>query len=274
MRPIAFDSVYECIRVLVLKPFKALSLPDEINTPKLQTEISQIDQAEQHQEAMLQYIKTLSPRKEFVIVILVAFGYSILGSLSTLFVPASGAHITESHLRFLLVYELAITTTLVVFLWIRGWNTAQLGLLPTVRDTGIGVGLTIAAYFAYAMVWLFYINVAPEIKSLSKALVQPNLHLPTVLAASTLNPIFEELFVCGYVISALKKTRTISFAVNVSVALRLTYHLYQGPISVISIVPLGLIFGQWFARTGRLWPVVIAHAIFDFVGLWPYIVVQ
>jgi len=40
---------------------------------------------------------------------------------------------------------------------------------------------------------------------------------------------------------------------------------------VIGIVPLGFIFTYWYARTGRLWPVVLAHALFDVAGLWPYL---
>jgi membrane protease YdiL (CAAX protease family) len=37
------------------------------------------------------------------------------------------------------------------------------------------------------------------------------------------------------------------------------------------IIPLGFIFAYWFARTGRLWPVILAHAIFDFIGLNAYV---
>jgi len=56
-----------------------------------------------------------------------------------------------------------------------------------------------------------------------------------------------------------------------SLAIRLTCHLYQGAAGVIGIVPLGFIFTYWYARTGRLWPVVLAHALFDVAGLWPYL---
>jgi len=52
--------------------------------------------------------------------------------------------------------------------------------------------------------------------------------------------------------------------------LRLSYHLYQGAQGVVSIVPLGLVFTLWFARTGQLWPVIVAHAIFDFAALVPF----
>ena len=74
----------------------------------------------------------------------------------------------------------------------------------------------------------------------------------------------------GYVIIALRKTRSTSFAINVSIAIRLAYHLYQGSISLINIIPMGIIYAYWFARTGRLWPLVIAHGIFDFIAFALY----
>jgi len=73
------------------------------------------------------------------------------------------------------------------------------------------------------------------------------------------------VFVAGYVIAALKDVRGTTFAINVSVVIRLVYHLYQGISGVLSIIPMGLIFGYWFARKGRLWPLIAAHALLDLV---------
>jgi membrane protease YdiL (CAAX protease family) len=85
------------------------------------------------------------------------------------------------------------------------------------------------------------------------------------------NPFFEEVFVSGYVIAALDPRRTAWTGINVSVAIRLLYHLYQGPVGVLSVVPIGLVFAWWYARTGRLWPLVMAHALFDFLPLAGYV---
>ena len=56
----------------------------------------------------------------------------------------------------------------------------------------------------------------------------------------------------------------------VSVALRLLYHLYQGPMGVLGIIPIGLLFAFWFAKMGRLWPVIVAHGLMDLIGLLAY----
>jgi CAAX protease family protein len=81
----------------------------------------------------------------------------------------------------------------------------------------------------------------------------------------------EELFLCGYIVTALKERDSSVTAVNVSVAIRLVYHLYQGAIGVLTIIPLGLIFSWWYARTGRLWPVLVAHAVFDLTSLLQFV---
>jgi membrane protease YdiL (CAAX protease family) len=78
------------------------------------------------------------------------------------------------------------------------------------------------------------------------------------------------VFVCAYIVSALKERRGVAFAVNVSTALRVTYHLYQGAAGVISVVPVGLVFAYYYARNGKLWPLIVAHGILDFIALMYY----
>ncbi len=94
--------------------------------------------------------------------------------------------------------------------------------------------------------------------------------LPTIFAVSLLNPVFEEVFACAFVVSSLKDRRGFWFAVNASIAIRLSYHLYQGPAGIVSIIPFGFLFAFWYARTGRLWPIIIAHAMYDLLGLMSY----
>ena len=93
----------------------------------------------------------------------------------------------------------------------------------------------------------------------------------SVALVSIINPIFEEVLVCGYVITVLKARRSFWYAVNVSVALRVTEHLYQGSGGVLSILPMALVSAIWFARTNRIWPVILMHAAFDFIACLPYV---
>ncbi len=94
-------------------------------------------------------------------------------------------------------------------------------------------------------------------------------HIPpwTSVPVAVVNGAFDELFVVGFVVSALARMKKNAwFCVNVSTALRLAYHLYQGPLGVLQMVPAGLILAFWFARTKRLWPVIGAHIMMDMVA--------
>jgi len=95
----------------------------------------------------------------------------------------------------------------------------------------------------------------------------PRVSMQLVFLASTVNGIFEELFVAGYIITVLRDTRGTWTAINVSTVVRLLYHLYQGPIGVITIVPMGLLYGFVYARTRQLWPLIFAHILIDIIGL-------
>ncbi len=221
---------------------------------------------------MQELIRRLPPKAEFTIVVMLAFGYFILGSLIYAFAPnVHATAVSDRGLRWLLGYEGVMLLLLSAFLWVRGWRPGQLGLRPGLKDTVIGLGLAAVGYIAYLLVWLVASSLVPSLGYSLHGVAGGGLGLATVVAVSILNPFFEEIFVCGYVISALKTSRGVYFAVNVSVAIRLAYHLYQGALGVIGIVPLGLIFGHWFARTGRLWPVVVAHALFDFIALLAFV---
>ena len=95
----------------------------------------------------------------------------------------------------------------------------------------------------------------------------PRLSMQLVFLTSTVNGIFEELFVAGYIITALRDSRGMWMAINVSTVVRLLYHLYQGPLGVITIVPMGLLYGFVYARTRQLWPLILAHVLIDIIGL-------
>ena len=95
--------------------------------------------------------------------------------------------------------------------------------------------------------------------------------LATAIVVSLVNPVFEEVFVCGYIIAALRKSSNPWIGVHVSVAIRLLYHLYQGAAALLAAVPFGLIAALWYQRTGKLWPVIVAHAVIDFIGLLAFV---
>ena len=223
---------------------------------------------------MKKFLVALSPRTEFLIVIGFAFGPFLLAELARLFHPQTGPHHTNPSLLALMVFELVVGGLLVWFLKARDWTWEQFGLAKNspISDTGMGVLLFVAAYAAWFVVWNVTARLSPELAltmaAISKSVIAGHIPPTTSIAASVTNGVFEEFFVVGYVMSALARSnKSAWFCINVSTALRLSYHLYQGPLGVLSVVPTGLIFAFWFARTRRLWPLMFAHILMDMTAL-------
>lgn len=207
---------------------------------------------------------------EFLIVMAIAFGFPIYSSLAGALTPVVEPSFSEGSLWGLIIYELFVLALLGPVLWLRGWKPQELGMEFRSQDIWPALGLLIACMAVnYPMLWLDD-QMAEGVNPSMDAMVAGRLSLSAVVVASVINPIFEELFVCAYVIRALERTRSQAFAVNVSVAIRASYHLYQGPVGAIWVILVGLIFGWWFARTGRLWPAIIAHGLVDLLALMCY----
>jgi membrane protease YdiL (CAAX protease family) len=202
-----------------------------------------------------------------------AFGPAVAASLAHLISPQPEAPLDEQHLRHLLLFEPLVLAILGLFLWARGWTWERLGALPKRTDAIAGFALCIATYGLTVLAWAATEALAPQLIAQTRAapLVQGSFSLGTVLTLSAVNAIFEELFVCAYLVAALEPMIGVARALSASIALRLLYHLYQGPLAVLVIVPLGLVYTLWFVRTRRLWPLVIAHAVTDMIGLGAYV---
>ncbi|MDE2183378.1 MAG: CPBP family intramembrane metalloprotease [Alphaproteobacteria bacterium] len=205
---------------------------------------------------------------EFAVVVTAAFGWFVAGSLMFFVRHRPQTH-TNATLLALAVYEAGMMLLLGYVLHRRGWSLEKIGLVPGWKDTAIGLGLAVVAFLVPVYAWYLFAAAAPDLARSAAAtpFMRPGLS-PGVLAAVVLvNPLYEEVFVTGYVMTALEEKHGPAKALNASVAIRLVYHLYQGVRAVITIIPVGLIFGHWYGRTKRLWPLVVAHAVMDFVAL-------
>ena len=81
----------------------------------------------------------------------------------------------------------------------------------------------------------------------------------------------EEIIVVGYLLTRLDQLGVGSRAALAwSSLLRGAYHLYQGFGAGLGNVAMGLVFGYAWRRTGRLWPLVIAHGLIDTVAFVGY----
>jgi CAAX protease family protein len=257
---------------------------------------------------MRERIRRLPWKVEFVVVLGLAFGWTIPGTVHSFVTAAATARsqtppITDIGVWHVVGLEAIVLALLGPFLRVRGWTLADLGLRPSLRGCLEGCGLALAAYVLYFGFAVFVASLWPAVAQALAAthLVGQRLSWTAILVGSIVNPFYEEILVCGYVISVLAQRRdrtacapakpiapgeveparaaaenpastlpvqaaSLATAVNISAAIRLSYHLYQGVAGVLAVVPVGLLFGVWFARTRKLWPLIVAHAILDFLA--------
>jgi membrane protease YdiL (CAAX protease family) len=223
---------------------------------------------------MKERILRMSRRTEVTLVLLLSFGITVPKSLWAMVSPDYLAKrttppITNEALHHTVLYELGVMMILIPFLRARGWSRERLGIRPTVKDSIWGLGLVVGYYGVFVVLVTLVANIWPQAVLVASRmrLAQGPFDWPTMITASVVNPVFEEVFVCGYVITALKERFGTTTAINVSAGIRVFYHFYQGALGVLGITPMALLFGYWFARTGRLWPLIVAHALQDLTGL-------
>jgi membrane protease YdiL (CAAX protease family) len=91
--------------------------------------------------------------------------------------------------------------------------------------------------------------------------------LPVLVLSAVANSWAEEVLVVGWLLTVLRRLGlSENRALAVSALLRGSYHLYQGFGGGLGNVIMGLVFGRYWQRTGRLWPLVGAHALIDIVA--------
>lgn len=228
---------------------------------------------------MLRALRQLPLSTEFAVVLALAFGFFSLTSVSAVLVhlfpsPADPevAPFSSTNAYFIVCYELVAFALIAMVLLARGWDLRRINCRPSIALTIAGVVLFALDWVFYGITWQYAAAVFPDAflvdgRPYDASPVSPTISLTAIIVLSIVNPVFEEVLVVGYVVEALRGRRSAWFAIHLSTAVRLVYHLYQGPVGVLTIVPIGFAFAWLYARFGRLWPLIVAHALLDFVPL-------
>lgn len=95
--------------------------------------------------------------------------------------------------------------------------------------------------------------------------------IPVLIAAAAQNGILEETVVLGYLLHRLAQLGWPGrYAIVVSALIRGSYHLYQGFGGFAGNAAMGVIFGVFYRRWGRVMPFIIAHTLIDAVAFVGY----
>lgn len=158
-------------------------------------------------------------------------------------------------------------------LWRSGFGPAQIGLgriqwRPDVLG-GLGLALLIGlpglAFYLFSRVLGMNASVEPA------ELNDTWWRIPVLLLVAFANGWAEEVIVVGFLLTRLRQLRFSPVAVVILTSLlRGLYHLYQGFGAGLGNVAMGLVFGYVYVRTGRLWPLIVAHALIDAVAFVGY----
>jgi CAAX protease family protein len=228
-------------------------------------------------------------RIEIVVVLAVTFGLSaytallnlieavllgLAGQIVALNPRRSQFDLIDLGLNLAGVFQLLAWGSLGVYLlWRSGFGPSQVGLgRPRWRPDVLGgvglaalIGLPGLALYQVARVLGMNASVEPA------ELYDTWWRIPVLLLVAFANGWAEEVIVVGFLITRLRQLRVNPVAaVIASSLLRGVYHLYQGFGAGLGNLAMGLVFSYVWLRTGRLWPLIVAHGLIDAVAFVGY----
>jgi membrane protease YdiL (CAAX protease family) len=125
---------------------------------------------------------------------------------------------------------------------------------------GAGLGLYLIAYHA-----------GVELNVVAENLPDVWWRFPVLVLSAAQNGILEEVVVVGYLLSRLDKLGVSPVAaIAISAVIRGSYHLYQGIGAFLGNAAMGVIFGIFYRRYGRVAPLIVAHTLIDAVTFIGY----
>jgi uncharacterized protein len=171
-----------------------------------------------------------------------------------------------------------VPVALVVYLMSEGGGSAarRLGVdLTSRRQAGhdLAWGTGMAAVIGIPGLGLYYLAKALDLNAtvVPTALNDHWWTLPVLVLSAVQNAVLEEVVVVGYLITRLRQLGwKPAWVLGASAVLRGSYHLYQGFGAFAGNAVMGVLFGGYYQRKGRILPLVIAHTILDVVAFVGY----
>lgn len=200
---------------------------------------------------------------ELLAMFVLAFAVPILGLFST-----SQTSVPTDLFAFSVLASAAIQwfpIGILFFLLRRHGGWSSIGLTPIEPiDFMAGVVLWLTSHVTVLILAMITRGLGTnDVEFLPPGLPVWELATLSVVIAATAG-LVEEILVRGYAQTRLQQLRAPAvIVVVVPTAIWAVLHIYQGIGPALAIFGLGLVYAIWFQWTRRLWPVVIAHGLFD-----------
>jgi len=250
----------------------------------METEIVTLNESEEEAAPALAQKPAVAENRlrrwlEVGLVLLVAFGdfylnYSnVFGGFVNAFARGRGFSSANIWWTIMLLREIPGLLVLGFVLRRRKLRIRDLGLRWSIRDLVTGGLVAAISYAACELGYLVF-------SAMQRLLFGTMAHRPSELALfghttvmmavfSLVNPFFEELIVRAYLMTEVKAlTGSWTLAAVLSTAVQTSYHLYYGWTMALALGCQFLVFSIYYARFRKATPVVFAHGVFDWIGVF------
>jgi len=222
----------------------------------------------------------LHPVLEFVLILSVSLGYFIVSSYHWATSENSGTTVISYgnyEVLRIVAYETVVLIFVLLILKWQKWSLKDFGLSFSIDKITNGLFLFVLNYILYLLLFRAFgsllLNGASDSGSGPPVAFVVKIDLVPLILFSVFNPLFEEFILVGYVVSAIRNKFGLTTCIILSVGFRLSFHLYQGPVILLSILPMGVIFTVYFWHKRSIIPLVIGHSLMDFLSLFVFMTI-
>ncbi len=170
---------------------------------------------------------------------------------------------TDPMLIGLVIMELVLGAMALGMLKFRGYDVQSLYPTPTWRGSLHGAALYVCTFFVTTVIGAFFVGTLDQ-QPIVQAMTQSRPSLHVVILMALVNGAFEEVFLLGFLMRGMRQ-HGLAIALGMPLVVRALTHVYQGPFGVVSVLAFGLVLGLAYARSNRLYPMVLAHMLADIV---------
>jgi membrane protease YdiL (CAAX protease family) len=211
--------------------------------------------------ALLKSTLTLA---EATVVSAICFGLFILSSTEAVLAGFPEAKFSESSNSWSILIEVILASIALLYLRSRNFEINSLYPRPNLQGTFLGLGVFTATWLIGAIATAPFVT--PERPMMTEFSFN-GVSLTSIILFAMVNGAFEEIFLLGVLVRGLRGYG-LSVAIGVPLLVRVLYHLYQGPLGAVWILAFGFTFTLVYLRTQQLWPLVLAHILWDIVPVY------
>jgi membrane protease YdiL (CAAX protease family) len=200
---------------------------------------------------------------EGVIVLTLGFGlfiYSSTISLSQNISTTTSQTYTSYDFVFIVTYEIIVLIFIAYFLKYRKWNLKDFNLDFKLKMIGIAILLVVLKETTGTLL----IKILTLLNVFEYETTRPDISLHvnaiSIVLITVINSIYEELLLIGYIFKRFEKYNTV-IIILVSFVVRASFHTYQGWLKLPMVFIMAIIFGLYYIKYKKLWPIIIAHGI-------------